>query len=208
MSEQENPFEEEVAAKKTEVEEVETEDEPDDIEIAFEEAMSEGKTEDEIMLSMIEAGATFKNVKSRYNALMVDNGYLDSRAEKQEIIKATMEGRDLSTEEGLEEAVDALVESLKGVTSKSAAASIRQYAKKNELEVYKKPKGEGAGRSGITSKLHDFIVDNLPVSDQAVIAWIDENGTQNTKRHEKVYLGQAHMANRAYNKAAEAKAAA
>lgn len=204
MSEKENPFDE-VEDTVEVAQEVEAEDEedegPDDIEIAFDEAMSEGKTEDEIMLAMIEAGATFKNVKTRFNALMVDNGYLNSRAEKQEIVNKCLEGADLSTEESFNSAIAALVAELKGVNEKSAAASIRQYAKKNELECYKKPKGEGAGRTGITSQMHDFIVANLPISDEALIAWIDENGTQNTKRHEKVYLAQAHMANRAYRKA-------
>lgn len=200
-----NPFEE--AAEEDVVQDVTEEmedevDEPDDIEIAFEEAMGEGKSEDEVMLAMIEAGATFKNVKSRYNALMVDNGLLNSRAEKQEIVATTLEGLDLSTEEGFAGATVALVSALKGVTDKSAAASIRQFAKKNELEVYKKPKGEGAGRSGITSKFHDFVIANVPVSDTDVAEWIVANGTENTKRHEKTYLGQAHLANRAFNKAA------
>lgn len=208
MSEQESPFDEEVLETEVEAEEVETEEEaPDDIEVAFDEAVAADKSEDEVMLSMIEAGATFKNVKSRYNALMVDNGFLDSRAEKQEIVKKTMEGRDLTTEEGMDGAVAALVEALKGVTDKSAAASIRQYAKKAEIDVYKKPKGEGAGRSGITSQFHDWVIAQVPVSDKDVAAWIEANGTENTKRHSKTYLGQAHLANRAFNKVSEAQAA-
>lgn len=210
MSDVENPFDQEeeiTAAQEAELEAEmdaeEADDEPDEIEIAFADAMAEDKTEDEIMLAMIEAGATFKNVRSRYNALMVDAGMLDSRAEKQEIVKSTLEGRDLTTEEGFNGAVDALLDSLKGVNNKSAAASIRQYAKKNELEVYKKPKGEGTGRSGITSQFHDWVVSSLPVSDEDVNAWIEVNGTPNTKRHAKVYIGQAHLANRAYGLAAE-----
>lgn len=204
MSEvQANPFdEEELPTTDVSDDEEMEDDEPDEIEIAFNEAMEEGKTEDEVMLAMIEAGATFKNVKTRYNALMVDNGYLDSRAEKQEIVNSTLEGADLSTEEGFSAAVEALVESLKGVNEKSAAASIRQYAKKNELECYKKPKGEGTGRSGITSQFHDFVIANLPVSDEAINKWIEENGTENTKRHARVYIGQAHLANKAFEKAA------
>ena len=200
-----NPFEdEEVATAEIDDSEEEMEDdEPDEIEVAFNEAMEEGKTEDEVMLAMIEAGATFKNVRSRYNSLMVDAGMLDSRAEKQKIVQDTLEGMDLSSEEGFTKAVEALTENLKGVNAKSAAGSIRQYAKKNELEVYKKPKGEGAGRSGITSEFHDWVIANLPVSDEDVNAWIKENGTENTKRHARVYIGQAHLANRAYGMAAE-----
>ena len=184
-----------------EAEEVEAE-EHDDIELAFDAAVSDGKEEDEIMLAMIEAGATFKNVKSRYNALLVDNGYLDSKAEKAKIVTDTLEGMDLADEDGFQSAVDVLIEGLKGATEKSVAASIRAYAKKNELEVYKKPKGEGAGRSGITSMFHDFVIDSLPVSKEDVDAWIETNGTDNTKRHAKAYHARADLANRSYNKAA------
>lgn len=219
MSEKENPFGEDETSLADDAEasldnmdepdmDDSVEDEPDDIEIAFDEAMSEGKSEDEVMLAMIEAGATFKNVKSRFNALMVDNGYLDSRAEKAEIVASTLEGRDLSTEEGLDQAISDLSEKLKGVNAKSAAASIRQYAKKHELEIYKKPKGAGVGRSGITSKFHDWVVANIPVTENQVAEWIEANGTDNTKRHSRVYLGQALLANRAYNKAAGVEEAA
>lgn len=199
-----NPFYEEPVQDIAE-DEVEADEEPDEIEVAFAEAVAEDKTEDEIMLAMIEAGATFKNVRSRYNALMVDAGMLDSRAEKAQIVEQTLEGVDLSTEDGFNGAIEALTENLKGVNNKSAAASIRQYAKKNELEVYKKPKGEG-GRSGITSQYHDWVLANLPVSDEQVNAWIEANGTENTKRHARVYLGQAHLANKAYGLAVEAAA--
>jgi len=201
MSEKENPFdEEEMITGEDEAVEEEVEEEPDEIEIAFTEAMEEGKTEDEVMLAMIEAGATFKNVRSRYNALMVDNGLLDSRAEKQKIIDETLSGLDLADEDNFKAAVEALTDSLKGVNEKSAAASIRQYAKKNELEVYKKPKGEG--RTGITSMFHDWLVSACPVTDEQVNEWINANGTENFKRNAKYYLGEAHMVNKAYRKAA------
>lgn len=198
-----NPFEDEEleGTEVAEAEDNEAEEEPDDIEIAFSDAMEEGKTEDEIMLAMIEAGATFKNVKSRYNALMVDTGMLDSRAEKQKIVSDTLEGMELAEEDGFTAAVEALVENLKGVNAKSAAASIRQYAKKNELEVYKKPKGTGTGRAGITSLFYDWIIANLPVTDDQVNDWIATNGTENTKRNARAHVARAHLANRAYNKA-------
>lgn len=184
-------------------EEVATEDEgPDEIEQAFIDGMDEGKSEDDIMLDMIGAGATFKTVKTLFNKYMVDGGYANSRAEKAEIVDTTLEGMDLSTEEGFSAAVEALVGNLKGVNEKSAAGSVRQYAKKNELECFKKPKGAGAGRSGVTSKFHDFLVENTPVSAEDVSAWIEENGSENTKRHASHYQGLAKLCNRIAEKAA------
>lgn len=200
----ENEVEEEVVDQVEGAEEAEA-DEPDDIELAFDNAVSEGKEEDEIMLDMIQAGATFKNVRSRYNALLVDNGYLDSRAEKSDIVNSTLEGVDLTDEDSFNASVEALVEALKGVNAKSASASIRAYAKKNELECYKKPAGTGTGRSGITSDYHDWLIDNCPVTHADVNAWIETNGTGNTKRHAKAWLAKADVVNRAFNKGAGAE---
>lgn len=169
------------------------EEPPTPAEIAFENGMLEEKSEDEIMLDMIGAGATFKTVKTIFNKCMVDSGYLNSRKEKTEIVDDTLQGMDLSTEEGFNAASTALLANLKGVNDRSVGASIRQYAKKNELDVYKKPKGSGAGRSGITSKYYEFLRDNSPVSKEQVAAWIEENGTDNTKRHANHYQGIAKL---------------
>lgn len=187
----------------------EIDDGPDDIEEAFNDCVAAGKSEDETMIAMIEAGATFKNVRSRYNALMVENGFLDSKSEKNEIIESTLESVDLSSEEAFDAAVSSLTEKLKGVNEKSAAQSIRTYCRKNEIEYYKKPKGAGAGRSGITSKYHNWLVDKLPVTKEYVAKWIETEGTENTKRHAGAYQAMADLANRAYNKGAgkEAEAA-
>jgi len=193
MSDQENAVfeDEEVVDQTEEVDDTVEDDEPTPIEVAFDEAMSEDKSEDEIMLDMIAAGATFKNVKTIFNACMVSGGYANSKTEKAEIVNDTLSGMDLSTEEGFAAAVEALTDNLKGVNDKSAAGSIRQYAKKNELEVFKKPKGTGAGRSGITSAFHDYLRANSPVSKEDVAGWIEANGTDNTKRHASHYQGLA-----------------
>lgn len=198
MSEENAVFEDDVVEQGedldvTEAEVAEEEDGPDPIEIAFEDGMAEGKTEDEIMLDMIGAGATFKTVKTIFNKCMVAGGFANSREEKAQIVDDTLEGLDLSTEEGFNEAVEALTENLKGVNEKSAAGSVRQYAKKHELECYKKPKGAGGGRSGITSQFHDFLRANSPVTPEQVTDWIEANGSENTKRHASHYQGLAKL---------------
>jgi hypothetical protein len=169
------------------------ENEPDPIRDAFDDAIAQDKTEDEVMLEMIGAGASFKNVKSLYTSYLIEEGMLDSRAEKAEIINTTLEGIDLSTEDGFNSAVAALEESLKGVNSKSAAASVRQYAKKNELEFFKKPKGAGVGRSGITNDYYTWLKGSVPVTDKDVAEWVDAFGTDNTKRHLSHYQGVAKL---------------
>lgn len=193
MSEENAVFEDEEVVDQ-QSEEVAAEDEgPTEIEVAFQDGMEAGKEEDEIMLDMIAAGATFKSVKTIYNKCMVEGGFVNSRAEKTEIVNETLKGADLSTEEGFSAAVEALMANLTGVNERSVAGSIRQYAKKNELDVYKKPKGEGAGRSGITSKFYDFVKENTPLSKEQVATWIEENGTENTKRHANHFQGIAKL---------------
>jgi len=188
-----NQIEQNDAVEESSENEPEQEAEPTPAEVAFENGMLENKSEDEIMLDMIGAGATFKTVKTIFNKCMVDSGYLDSRKEKTEIVDDTLQGMDLSTEEGFLAASTALLANLKGVNDRSVGASIRQYAKKNELEVFKKPKGTGAGRSGITSKFYDFLRTSSPANKEQVAAWIEENGTDNTKRHANHYQGIAKL---------------
>jgi hypothetical protein len=167
----------------------------DELEVAIREAFDasndEAKSEDEIKMDMIAAGATFKNVTRLFNQFMIDAGLAVSKDEKNEIVESTLEGRDFSTEEGLQDATDALMDALVGSTERSASSLVRGYAKKNDLEVYTKPKS--AGKAGFATKFYDYLIANPKATKEDVTAFV--NGTDgndetsaNVQKHLSHYL--------------------
>ena len=97
---------------------------------------------------------------------------------------------DLSAEDDFKSAVVQAVLEITGSTEKSAAAAIRAYAKKNELDVWKKQKGEG--HAGFASSFYEYLrADSRSVND--VTAFIQgEDGNDetsgNVKNHQSHYL--------------------
>ena len=131
-----------------------------------------GNDEDDVKLAMIGAGATFKNVARMYNAFMIDAGLALSKEDKTAHVAAALEGRDFSEEEGYDAAIVALVDDDKGINERSAGGLLRAYAKKNEVDIYTKPKSEGGGRSGFVQSYYDYLRANPTVSEKDADAWI------------------------------------
>ncbi len=168
---------------------------------AFDEAIQDESGEDDIKLQMISAGATFKNVTRLYNKFMVEAGLAISKSDRNQIVEDTLSGRDVSTEESFNEAVNALVASIQGATERSAASLVRAYAKKNELPVYAKPKSEGGMKVGFASKFYDFLVGNPSVTEAEAEAFImgkdaHAETSDNVKNHLSHYQAIRSLANR------------
>jgi hypothetical protein len=165
---------------------------------AFTAAVDEGQDEDSVKMSMIQAGATFKNVTRLYNAAMIDAGLAISKEDRAKAIDDTLEGRDFSDEEGFNSAVEDLTDAVKGATERSAAAMVRAYAKKNELDVYAKPKGTGGNRSGFASKFYAWLSEASRNADE-VKSYINGEGdyedtSDNVKKHASHYVAIGAMA--------------
>lgn len=177
--------------------------ETNEVEVAIREAFdaNQGKEEDAIKLAMISAGATFKNVTRLFNQFMVDAGLAVSKEEKDQKVLEAVDGVDLATEEGFDSAVEALMASI-NATDKSAAALVRAYAKKNELEVFKKAKsGGGAGKQGFAGKFYEFLAANPTCTKEEATAFINGEGdheetSENVKRHLSHYLAIHALVNR------------
>lgn len=170
---------------------------------AFDEAVGAEKHEDDIKMAMIGAGATFKNVTRLYNEFMIEAGLAISREDRNQAVEQALGGLDLSTEEGFDEAVAAIVADVKGATERSAAALVRGYAKKHELEVFKKPKSEGgAGRTGFGAQFYAWLADKGAQADEKTAeAYImDPKNSANTHRHCSHYMGIWKLCNTIANK--------
>ena len=186
----------EVVEIEAEVEETyeEAADPKAEIRIAFDEAVSGEKEEDEVKLGMIGAGATFKNVTRLYNEFMIEAGLAISKADRNQIIEDALECRDFETEADFDAAVELLGGTLPGATLRSASALVRAYAKKNELSVYSKPKSEGVARSGFANDYYNYLIGNPKMTQDEAKAFIMGEGdfaetSANVQKHMSHYLG-------------------
>jgi len=157
------------------------------VENAFKAACEAKKDEDTIKIEMISAGAKFKKVTKMFNELMVKHGYAVSKEDKSKAVAAACVDVELSTEDGFSAATKALIATLEGTSEKSASASIRAYAKKNDLEFFKKPKAEGKGKGGINAKILAAVIDNPKMTEVEMNAFIDEHGSDTTKKTWRSY---------------------
>lgn len=149
---------------------------------AFSEAADAGSSEDEVKMSMISAGATFKNVTRLHNGFMIDAGLAVSREEKDGIVAEHMEDADVSTEEGFDAKVSEIAEATTGATEKSAAAMIRAYCKKNEITVFKKVGSGKSRQDGFRFQFYAFLKANPGCSAADAQAYGDANGSDNDKK--------------------------
>lgn len=174
----------------TETEDAKADPAMDAIKAAFQiEMAKENVDEDAVKMSMLLAGAKFANVARYFNQLMVEFGYAKSKEERNEILDKLLYGLDLTVEATFDEALNKTAEAL-DANERSAATSIRMWCKKNEIEFYKKPKAEpGECRSSFDTNMYQWILDNINATVEQFTTYLDEVGTENTKRFRQKHLG-------------------
>lgn len=186
--------------------EVAEEEKVDVIRPAFDTAIDDEKSEDEVKMAMITAGASFKSVTRLYNQYMVDAGFAISKEEKAEIVAKVLVGKEVDTEESFGKAVAAIVKKGTGVTDKSASALIRSWAKTQDpiVECYKKPAGTGAPRTGVRSRFFDALIATPSMSKEACKVHLekDVDTSKNVMNHESVYQGIRELVNNIWEKKA------
>lgn len=162
---------------------------------AFVTAMNGGKESDSIKIAMIGAGASFKNVNKLFNAFMIEDGHVVSKEEKDSILSELLDGLDLADSDTFESAIVELSQRLQ-VSELSSVSSIRQWAKKNEIPFYKKAKAESKGeRSSITNDIFNWISKNPSSTEEQLVKFLKEVGTNNTLKHTSLYKGILGIAN-------------
>jgi len=142
------------------VEDSEEVEQADPIRETFDAAVSGDSAEDDVKLAMIQAGATFSNVTRLYNQYMIDSGLAMSKEDRNSVMDNILTGKSLDTEETLTDAIVSVVNEVTGVTDKSASAMVRAWAKKNEVECFKRPKGSGAVRNPFVQNFHNALIEN------------------------------------------------
>jgi hypothetical protein len=167
----------------------------DEVRKAFTDAVAAEKSEDEIKINMIAAGAKFKNVTRIFNELMVEAGLAISKEDKDKIVSDACAEVDLSTEEGFDAAVAKVNGAIESTNEKGAATMIRAYARKNKIEFYKKPKKEGGTRTTFLSDFYAALLENPSMTEEEAHQFIVDHGTANTLRWEKSHQKVRQLAN-------------
>ena len=180
-------------AKKTAAKAEETQN--DAVREAFAAAVKAGKSEDEVKIDMISAGAKFKNVGKLYNEMMIEAGLAISKDEKDKIVADAATDADLSTEEGFDAAVAKINDAIESTNEKGAATMLRAYARKNKIDFFKKPKKEGGKRTTFLTDFYAALVENPNMTEEEAHNFMVEHGTANTLRWEKAHQRVRKLAN-------------
>jgi hypothetical protein len=155
----------------------------------FDEGVSEEKSEDEIKLLMIQAGESFSSVTRTFNQFMVDSGLKMSKEDKEELLEnAVGNADDITSEEGFNDVVNEIVENGTNVNDKQAASWVRAYAKRNDMEVWSKPKGSGPGRTGFRELLLKALEANPHMTKEECEAFVQ--GSPDASEAAKANMGR------------------
>lgn len=136
--------------------------------------------EDTVKMAMLQAGCKFKAVSRLYNQYMVSAGLLATKEEKTEAVVSAVNEYDVDEAEGFDEATVYVAELVNGATENSAATMIRSYCKREEIEVYVKPKG--VRTTGFRFKFYEALRSEPKMSESNSLAFIKEHGSENDKR--------------------------
>jgi hypothetical protein len=152
-------------------------------------------SDEEIKMEMIKKGATLKNVARIFNQLMIDEGYVKTKDEKNTILDEVLVGIDLTDCDLFNDSLDDLERKL-GVDRRSVSGSLRQWCKKNKVDFFKAQRTTGSGRHKITKNIYNWIVKNPFSNNDELDSYIKEIGTANTLNHAKHYHGILDVARR------------
>lgn len=187
----------------------EMEEEVDALEVAineaFEIAIQSGKTEDDVKLAMIGAGATFKNVTRLYNSFMIDAGLAISKADRDLAISGIVgDPAMLAEEDHFDYCVGAIVEQIKGATERAAGAMLRSFAKANSVECFKKTKeASGSRQEGFRFKLYAALRANFAMTEKECADFMEDpanNASDNDKKAQSHFQAIRKLCNDAYAK--------
>jgi len=159
------------------------------VRVAFSSAVDSGAEGDAVKLAMIQAGAKFSNVTRQYNELMELNGLVTPKADIEQAVANACAEVDLSDEDTLGQVVEEIEDAISEIGEKRALQLVKAWAKKNNQDVFAKPRGEG--RRGFRFKLYEWMKQNPTSTDDEMKAYLTvENGASpNDVNHMSHYIG-------------------
>jgi len=165
------------------------------------EAGHETKTDDEMLVQIVNAGVSFKNAAKLFKTVMEAKGYRIAAKDRATAAAKILDeaGFDPKKWDDVDKAAANLVREVADTNTKQAMNLLKKYAKTNNIELPKKEKSEKAP-GGFRGKLLDFVATNaLSATDKDIVKWIED---QEKDEPQKVFDRSALVIN-AIRKAAD-----
>jgi transcriptional regulator with AAA-type ATPase domain len=177
-------------------ENVETELTPLEIAIAvLEPVIDEGGDEEAMSIALIKSGVKASRLGAMLKLVLEAKGLAKSAkdrfAEASELLVNWDFKGNVSEWKDVEEAAVSISEEVDETTKIQALAAIRKFAKANEIELPKKPKGAGGSRTSIDDLFFDWAVNNQDAGEAEINNFL---ATQNITEKQLPKYVSAYMA--------------
>ena len=130
-----------------------------------------GKTDDAIMMELINVGVHVRDAYGEFRTAMMAAGLLLRPKERNEKLAAVLDGFSPKTGDDVSDKLKELMDEIPRTTERQAMGAIRKYAKDNKIEL---PKVKRVG--GWKRKLQDWIVENPTASVDDLSSYVSELG--------------------------------
>lgn len=149
------------------------------------------KSDDEIMIQMVEEGASFREASRLFNRIVEDKGLRISAKKRKEAIQEKLEEAEFAAEDyaAVEAMAAKIADELPDTTEKQVIASIRKYCKELEIEFPKAPK---KAKGGLLQRFLKVAVENPMVTDEELTDWLAENSNKDQADVEKWFKRNYH----------------
>ena len=163
-------------------------------------------TEDELIVKLItEGGFNYRKATRLMTLALQDLGLKMSAKDRYEAVCEilTENGFAPDTYEDVEKVVGYLAEELESTTEKQALVAVRRFAKEQDIDIPKKPKGGGGGRGpGFRGEIITWMIDNATEDDATFTKWLEGHGKG--KGYANHYITFRDMARKIHAKLVEA----
>lgn len=140
--------------------------------------VSEGKSDDEIKIAIVQSGISFKDAQKFFQQAMEECGHRISPKARFAKICDVLDEMEFNpdTPDEVSAVAEKLAEQIDDTSEKQALAAMRKWAKENEIELPKPAKkaggaGRGAG-GGLIQKGLDWLVENKDADAEAITNFI------------------------------------
>lgn len=149
----------------------------DKVEALIKDGKESDKSNDEIMIEVMQLGLGYKAAVKAFENTMRKLGFMMKPSDRTEAVKKILTDIDFKPEtyEEIEKAVDYICENVAETSKAQARGAINKYAKENEIELPKKPKGQkgGAGGAKQLEKLVHWILGNADQDEKAYLKYCE-----------------------------------
>lgn len=150
------------------------------VEEIVEAGLAAGKSEDDILVEIINAGVAYKKAGKLFNQYMLNSGHRITRKERNEQVAELLDEAEFNPETGEEVAamIEKITSEVKATNEKEALQAIRAFARDNDIELPKVPK-KGRTQGGFKGKVFAWMLDNPTAGADDLTSFITEECGKN-----------------------------